>query len=87
MCASYPYSLRPGGLSRLRAPARIHCERGTLWITCEGDARDYLLETGRMYCFEGTGRIVVEAIGEARFSVLGKAATCADARMRGQAHL
>ncbi|MCD6023490.1 MAG: hypothetical protein K0Q91_406 [Fibrobacteria bacterium] len=65
--------LGQGGLDRLDlsrgSDARIACVRGRLWITREGDREDYLLRAGETDIFEGRGRVVLEALEEAAFTI------------------
>ncbi|MBV9470107.1 MAG: DUF2917 domain-containing protein [Abitibacteriaceae bacterium] len=42
---------------------RISCQVGTVWITCSGDARDYLLHAGQELIVPQSGMVVVQAIG------------------------
>lgn len=41
----------------------IHCLTGCLWITETGDPGDHLLIAGQAYPVRGTGRLVIEALG------------------------
>lgn len=38
---------------------RFFCARGTAWVTCSGDFRDYILCTGEDLILEGGGKVVV----------------------------
>jgi len=40
----------------------ISCLNGTLWITQEGDLKDYVLETGRDFWVTKPGTVVVQAL-------------------------
>lgn len=44
--------------------SRFRCDRGTAWVTCSGDSRDYILGTGEDLILEGGGKVVVSG-GEA----------------------
>jgi hypothetical protein len=43
----------------------IRCLSGTLWVTQEGDGRDYVLAPGDEFVIESTGVIVVQAFAPA----------------------
>lgn len=34
---------------RVRQPLRVRCTAGTVWLTCDGDARDFVLDAGADY--------------------------------------
>lgn len=57
------YSLEAGESSCLA------CRAGTVWVTRDGDPRDYILEAGQSMGLRGEGRIIVFALGPARFAV------------------
>src|SRR5687767_5252481 len=42
----------------------IRCMRGNIWLTQEGDSRDYALVPGVTFCVSVKGRAVLGAIGE-----------------------
>ena len=42
----------------------IRCVRGSIWLTQEGDTRDYALVPGVTFCVSVEGRAVLGAIGE-----------------------
>src|SRR5213592_2515990 len=44
----------------------IHCAQGELWITQAGDDRDTILTAGRAFAPRPKGRIVVQALSDAR---------------------
>jgi hypothetical protein len=46
---------------------RISCRNGVLWITQEGDLKDYILEAGRDFWVTKPGSVVVQALADARF--------------------
>jgi hypothetical protein len=43
--------------------ATIQCVSGRLWLTQEGDARDYSVPAGVTFCADRSGRAVLSAIG------------------------
>ncbi len=45
----------------------ISCTSGTLWITQEGDMKDYILETGKDFWVTKSGAVVVQALENAQF--------------------
>lgn len=44
----------------------IHCAQGELWITQAGDDRDTILSAGDAFAPRPKGRIVIQALSEAR---------------------
>src|SRR5687767_2770184 len=44
------------------AGAAIQCITGKLWLTQEGDPRDYVVPAGTTFCTDRAGRVVVSAI-------------------------
>lgn len=42
----------------------VRCLRGRLWVTQEGDARDYVVPAGARFCAGGKGRIVASAVAD-----------------------
>jgi hypothetical protein len=49
------------------APLALTCGDGQLWLTREGDARDYVLGPGDTVRLEAAGHVVVQALRPARF--------------------
>jgi hypothetical protein len=45
----------------------ITCLNGTLWITQEGDLKDYVLESGRTFWVTRPGMVVVQALDNSQF--------------------
>jgi hypothetical protein len=45
----------------------ITCLNGTLWITQEGDLKDYVVEAGRSFWVTRIGTVVVQALDESQF--------------------
>ena len=46
----------------------ISCKNGVLWITQEGDLKDYIIEAGRDFWVTKPGGMVVQALVDARFT-------------------
>lgn len=42
----------------------VRCVTGRLWVTQEGDPRDYVVPAGARFCAGGSGRIVASAVAE-----------------------
>ncbi len=47
----------------------LTCHEGWLWLTREGDAKDYVLTAGACVRLDKPGRVVVQALRSARFSL------------------
>jgi hypothetical protein len=45
----------------------ISCVSGTLWITQEGDLKDYIVEAGRKFWVTKPGTIIVQALDDSQF--------------------
>ncbi len=45
----------------------IRCKSGTLWITQEGDLKDYIVEPCRDFWVTKPGTVVVQALDDAQF--------------------
>jgi hypothetical protein len=45
----------------------VSCKSGTLWITQEGDLKDYILEACRDFWVTKPGTIVVQALDDSQF--------------------
>ncbi len=45
----------------------IHCEKGELWITQQGDLNDHFLKPGERFWVTRPGLVLVEATRAARF--------------------
>ncbi|WP_205507415.1 DUF2917 domain-containing protein [Myxococcus vastator] len=58
-----PWSVRTRG----DEPLMLTCAEGTLWLTREGDARDYVLWPGDTLRLEHAGHVVVQALRPSRF--------------------
>jgi hypothetical protein len=40
----------------------IECKQGDVWVTCSGDAKDYLLPAGKRYTSKSKGNVLIEAL-------------------------
>jgi hypothetical protein len=45
----------------------IHCSYGTLWITQEGDMKDYILDAGQDFWVTRSGTVIVQALDDSKF--------------------
>jgi hypothetical protein len=63
--------LRSGALMRVEAGAghAVAVFDGLLWITQSGDSRDVFLRPGETFSFDGSGRVVMQALSHARLAV------------------
>lgn len=50
--------------------ATIQCVKGRLWITQEGDTRDYCVPAGVTFCADRKGRAVLSAIDETSVAIV-----------------
>ena len=57
-------------LDRFPTHLSLKCLTGRIWVTREGDQRDYLLKPGMEYRSSRQGKIVVWALTEASLCVL-----------------
>lgn len=60
-------------VTRVRAAAsgkEIICEQGILWITRAGDPKDHVLMPGEHLVINQGGRVVIEAMREARVQIV-----------------
>lgn len=55
-------------------PWVLTCEEGLLWLTREGDSRDFVLRPGDVVELDGPGHVVVQALRPARFLLTRAAA-------------
>lgn len=66
-----PVRLAPGDPWSVRThssePLTLTCAEGTLWLTREGDTRDYVLRPGDTLRLEHAGHVVVQALRPSRF--------------------
>jgi hypothetical protein len=59
-------------LLRLQAGDRLRSERGTAWITIDGDLQDIVLEPGQVHTVEATRAVNLSAFGAACVDVRGR---------------
>ena len=59
----------------VRVGDTIRCMRGTIWLTQEGDSRDYALVPGVSFCVSAEGRAVLGAIAEPAIVSVARADT------------
>lgn len=52
---------------KLPSPARLHCQRGWLLVTIEGDVQDYELRAGQILRLPAKRLVVAE--GDAKYSL------------------
>jgi hypothetical protein len=45
----------------------INCLSGSLWVTQEGDLKDYVLESGKSFWVTKPGSVVVQALDHSQF--------------------
>jgi hypothetical protein len=45
----------------------ISCRSGSLWVTQEGDLKDYVLDAGQNFWVTRSGTVVVQALQNAQF--------------------
>jgi hypothetical protein len=53
--------------------AAIQCARGTVWITQNGDLRDYCILAGTTFCADRGGRVVLTALDGASVVLVSEA--------------
>lgn len=62
----------------------LHCDAGELWITHEGDSRDFVLQAGQSWAATAPGPVVVSALKPSVVTLThlqaGKAATVPNRR-------
>lgn len=46
----------------VRRGSEIRCLEGMLWITQEGDLRDYILKAGETFVTDRKGKVVLQAL-------------------------
>ena len=54
----------------IKRGSTLFCDTGVLWVTQTGDNRDYVLTPGQKMTVTKRGKVVVEAMRDADFSVL-----------------
>jgi hypothetical protein len=45
----------------------ITCTKGLLWVTQEGDFKDYIIELGRSFWVTRPGTVIVQALDQSHF--------------------
>lgn len=63
-------ALRPRQIwsANLRAGQSVRCERGVLWLTQSGEARDIILRVGQRWTAKRRGLAVAQAMGDSRLA-------------------
>jgi len=56
-------------LNEAQPKMAIECKEGVIWVTRAGDPQDYVLHAGRHYIPTGKGRLIIEAIDDARVDI------------------
>lgn len=62
---------------------RVTCECGRVWVTQEGDGRDYVVGPGGSIALRGFGLVVVEAIDDAEVRLDPVPRSAGDRRLAG----
>lgn len=65
--------MQRGSMHRIPSIQRgttVVCERGVLWLTQTGDPMDHFLLPGQRYTLKKRGKVLVEAMREARVCVI-----------------
>ncbi|WP_216619666.1 MULTISPECIES: DUF2917 domain-containing protein [Myxococcus] len=69
-----PVHLAQGALwserTRSGHPLTLTCREGMLWLTCAGDAKDYVLHPGDTLRMERSGHVVVQALKPSRLCLM-----------------
>jgi hypothetical protein len=47
----------------------VTCEDGVLWLTVDGDPRDFVLEAGESFETEDRGRVLIYALADSRITI------------------
>jgi hypothetical protein len=50
----------------------ISCLEGDLWITQQGDSRDYMIGPGERFVVDAPGRVVVSSLHQAEIAMAGR---------------
>ena len=56
-------------LDEIQPHMAIECKQGIIWVTRSGQGQDYTLRAGRHYLPKGDGRVVIEALADARVEI------------------
>ena len=57
-------------MDMVKPGSTLFCDTGVLWVTQTGDSRDYVLTPGQKMIVTKRGKVLVEAMRDADFSVL-----------------
>ena len=49
----------------------VRCDEGVLWLTVDGDPRDFVLERGQTFETEDHGRVLIYALAPSKVSIDG----------------
>ena len=47
----------------------LTCDEGVLWLTVDGDPRDFVLEAGETFQTQDHGRVLIYALADSRISI------------------
>lgn len=61
----------------------VTCDEGVLWLTVDGDPRDFVLEPGRTFETQDHGRVLIYALAPSRISIADRAPAISPALRRG----
>jgi DUF2917 family protein len=56
-------------LNEVQPQMAIECKQGVIWVTHSGERQDYMLRAGRQYLPKGKGKLVIEAVDDARVDI------------------
>jgi hypothetical protein len=64
-------TLPTGRFIRVQRPLGrdVHCDKGSLWLTFDGDPRDVILIAGQAHRCDRNTRLIVQALDEARLRI------------------
>jgi hypothetical protein len=60
----------------------VTCDEGTLWLTVEGDLRDFVLEAGQTFETQNDRSVLIYALAPSRISIADTAPAAAAAPRR-----
>jgi hypothetical protein len=71
----FDLSLQPQAMFSVpdAAGVQVHCRRGSVWITLDGDGRDLVLQAGDSFVTPEHRRVLIYALGPACISVMAPA--------------
>jgi hypothetical protein len=58
----------------------VTCDEGVLWLTVDGDPRDFVLEPGQTFETQDHGRVLIYALAPSRISIANAAPAATPAR-------